>query len=47
VARAAQLQLKETAIGALADTILQKDVHLEVQGSALDEKGASMSLVLQ
>jgi hypothetical protein len=47
VARAAQLLLKKMAIGELTDTLLQKDVLLEVQGSALDERGASMSSLLQ
>ena len=33
--RAAQLQHQETAIGALTETLAQKDALLEVQGEAL------------
>jgi hypothetical protein len=47
VARVAQPYQQETNIGALTDTILQKDVLLVAQGSALEERGASMSSLLQ
>ena len=45
-ARAAELQLKEAAIMALTDTFVQKDVLLKEQRSALEEREASMSLLL-
>ena len=47
MARAAELQLKEAAIRTLTDTLQEKDILLEVQGSALEEMGASLSLLLQ
>jgi len=46
-ARAAELQLKDAAIMALTDAFVQKDVLLEEQRSALEEREASMSSLLQ